>query len=282
MDYVRITDERELGEHLQVGDTAILCGGTDLLVKMRSGLTTPKRILDISEVASLRGIHMEKDTLVLGAATPETEVLEHPEVQAHLPLLATVLKTLGSLQIRNRASVGGNLVNASPAADSAIALLAYDASVELVGSTGERILPVSEFFLGPGRTALAPGEYIRAIHVPIPAHPMTPFYHKVGKRRALTISIASVGALLRADGELIHEARFTAGSVAPTPLRLTELDAFLEGRRLTDALIDEARALAAESVSPIDDIRATATYRRTVVGDLVARALNNTRAAPSE
>ena len=281
MDYVRITDERELGGHLQAGDTAILFGGTDLLVKMRSGLATPERLLDISDVSTLRGIRIEKDKLVLGAATPETEVLEHPDVQDRLPLLATVLKTLGSLQIRNRASIGGNLVNASPAADSAIALLLYDASVELVGIEGERTLPVSGFFLGPGRTALAPGEYIRAIHLPIPAQPMTPFYHKVGKRRALTISIASIGALLRLDGDMIHEARFAAGSVAPTPLRLSKLEDLLEGRQLTDALIDEARALAAESVSPIDDVRATAAYRRTVVGDLVARALDNTRQATS-
>ena len=279
MDYVRITDERELAEHLQTGDAAILCGGTDLLVKMRSGLATPKRLLDISDLAALRSIRYEGDVLVVGAATPETEVLEHPNVEARLPLLATALKTLGSLQIRNRASIGGNLVNASPAADSAIALLVYDATVEIVGSEGARTLPVSEFFVGPGRTVLAPAEYIRAIRVPIPEKPMTAFFHKVGKRRALTISIASVGALLRVDGDTIREARFAAGSVAPTPLRLTELEAFLEGRTLSDALVDEARALAARSVSPIDDVRATAAYRRTVVGDLVARALDAAQTA---
>ena len=279
MDYVRITDERELAEHLQTGDAAILCGGTDFLVKMRSGLATPKRLLDISDLAALRSIRYEGDVLVVGAATPETEVLEHPNVEARLPLLATALKTLGSLQIRNRASIGGNLVNASPAADSAIALLVYDATVEIVGSEGARTLPVSEFFVGPGRTVLAPAEYIRAIRVPIPEKPMTAFFHKVGKRRALTISIASVGALLRVDGDTIREARFAAGSVAPTPLRLTELEAFLEGRTLSDALVDEARALAARSVSPIDDVRATAAYRRTVVGDLVARALDAAQTA---
>ena len=279
MDYVRIADERELTQHLLAGGAAILCGGTDLLVKMRSGLTSPERLLDISDLASLRGVREEDDKLILGAATPETEILEHPGILEHLPLLGTALSTLGSLQIRNRASIGGNLVNASPAADSAIALLLYDAQLELAGPETSRMLPLADFFLGPGRTALEPTEYIRAIHVPVPEHPMMPFFHKVGKRRALTISIASLGALLRANDRRILEARFAAGSVAPTPRRLAELEALVQGQPLTDALIEQARDLAARSVSPIDDVRATAAYRRTVIGDLVARALRSIRSA---
>lgn len=281
MDYVRIADERELTEHLLKGDASILCGGTDLLVKMRSGLAAPKRLLDISDLTSLRGIRAENGTLVLGAATPETEILGHPRIQADLPLLATVLSTLGSLQIRNRASIGGNLVNASPAADSAIALLLYDAQLELVGPDASRLVSVADFFLGPGQTALKSAEYVRALRIPVPEHPMAPFFHKVGKRRALTISIASVGALLRANDGRILDARFAAGSVAPTPRRLTDLEALVQGQPLTGELIEQARSLASQSVSPIDDVRATAAYRRTVVADLVARALDSARTASS-
>ncbi|MGD0015106.1 MAG: FAD binding domain-containing protein [Bryobacteraceae bacterium] len=196
-------------------------------------------------------------------------------VRERLPILALVLGKLGSAQIRNRGTLGGNLVNASPAADSVIALLLLDAEVVLASRQGERSLPVEGFLLGPGKTALARGEFVRSVRIPIPEGALAPYFHKIGRRKALTISIASLGALLRVEKGRVKEARLAVGSVAPTPLRLRRVEDLVRGRRLTPQLIAEARALAAQSVSPIDDVRASGAYRRDVTADLVARLLED-------
>jgi len=273
MHYIRVADERELAAHLAEEGGAILCGGTDLLVKIRSGLTAPERLLDISDIESLSGVTEDGATVNIGAATTESDLLACPIIQDLLPLLSTALAVLGSVQIRNRGTLGGNLVNASPAADSAIPLMLYDAEVVLAERTGERVVPIEAFFVGPGETVLRPVEYVRAVRIPVPAFSHTPFFHKVGRRRALTISIASVGALLHADSNRIIDARFAAGSVAPTPLRLHALEDHVREHGFSNKAIDAARSLAMESISPIADIRATADYRRDVAGDLIARFL---------
>jgi len=251
----------------------ILCGGTDLLVKMRSGLASPTLLLDICDLASLREIRKTDSRIEIGAAVTESELLTSDVIREHLPLLSIVLSKLGAVQIRNRGTLGGNVANASPAADSAIPLLLYEAEVILEGSKGERQLPLETFFLGPGKTALAKGEFLRALSIPIPKFQFTPFFHKVGRRKALTIAIASLGVLLWMRAGMVEEIRLAAGSVAPTPLRLRQVETRLNGERLTESLIAEVRGLAAESVSPIDDIRASAVYRRAVVADLFARFL---------
>ena len=273
MQYVRIESEAALLEAIAPPGASLLSGGTDLLVKLRAGVAPPDRLLDISGVPSLREIVWNNAELQIGAAASMTDILGLHGLAERLPLLSTVLQSLGSVQIRNRATLGGNLVNASPAADSAIPLLLYDAVVELAGSNGERFLPVSEFLIGPGKTALQGCEYVRSIRVPLPTQSSTCFFHKVGKRRALTIAIASVGARLVVDGNRIAEARFAAGSVAATALRLHEVEQRVTGHAVDSDLIAEASEVAQATVSPIDDIRATAEYRRLVVGALVARAL---------
>jgi CO/xanthine dehydrogenase FAD-binding subunit len=273
MRYQRVADEAELIAALSDPSAAILAGGTDLLVKIRGGLVRPGLLVDIGRVPTLRGIRRTEGAIEIGAAVPESDVLASPDVRDALPLLAAALRVLGSVQIRNRGTLGGNLVNASPAADSAIPLLLYDAELVLVGGSGERTVPLEGFFVGPGRTALGPGEFIRTVRVPIPKTGGDAFYHKVGKRRALTIAIASLGALLRTEDGRFAEARLAAGSVAPTPIRLRAVEERLRGASLTDGAIAEAKRLAIEAVSPISDVRATAEYRSRVVGDLVARAL---------
>ncbi len=279
MRYQRITRERDLLDLLPSPDVALLCGGTDLIVKMRSGIVHPEILADISDLEPLRGIVEEQDAVGIGAVTCEAQVLESPIVLRHHPLLAMALAALGSVQIRQRGSLGGNLANASPAADSAIPLLLYDARLQLAGPGGERELPLRDFLVGPGRTALLDGEYIRRILVPMQPAPWVPFFHKIGKRRALTISIASLGALVRMRGDRVEKIRLAAGSVAPTPIRLSSVEAFLEGQQLSPDLIQEARARAMDEVSPIDDIRATAAYRREALGDLLVRLLVQDRNA---
>jgi len=273
MHYRRVADEVELLDALAEPGSSILSGGTDLLVKMRNGVVRPELLIDIARVPSLRGIRRTGSAIEIGAAVPESEILGSPDVRATLPLLAEAIRSLGSIQIRNRGTLGGNLVNASPAADSAVPLLLYDAQLELVGPGGERNLALERFLVGPGVTALEPGEFVRTVRVPIPETGFRTFYHKVGKRRALTIAIASLGALIRFDGERINESRFAAGSVAPSPLRLRALENRLRGLAVTDEAIAEARRSAIDAVSPISDVRATAEYRSEVVGELVARAI---------
>jgi len=273
MHYVRVKSVDDLLRGLAEPGAVILCGGTDLIVKMRAGLLSPETLLDISELDDLRAIDVTDGAVEIGAAVTEEELLQSEIVVKRLPLLADVLRDLGSPQIRNRGTLGGNLVNASPAADSAIPLLLYDADVVLRSADGERSIPAERFMVGPGKTCLGPREFVRAIRIPLPKWPFETSFHKVGKRRALTIAIASVGALLHIEEGRIVEARLAAGSVAPVPLRLRELETKLQGATLDDTLIEETRTAARDAVSPITDVRATADYRRDVVGDLVARAL---------
>jgi CO/xanthine dehydrogenase FAD-binding subunit len=273
--YERIGTERELLEALSLPDSAILCGGTDLMVKMRSGLVQPETLLDISQLETLQGIRHQGSSLEIGAATTETDILRSPLVLEHAPLLATTLRQLGSIQIRNRGTLGGNIINASPAADSAVPLLLYDAQIQIVSLEGERWVPLDGFFKGPGRTALRPGEFVRMLRLEIPSVPFQAFYHKVGRRNALTISIASLGTLLFCEDDHILELRIAAGSVAPTPMRLRSVETALKGAPLTPQTIEHGRTLASSAIAPISDVRATSAYRTRVIGDLLARALQS-------
>ncbi len=272
-DYIKPGSITEAVEALHTPGAMLLCGGTDLLVKRRMGIVEPKLLVDVSDLAPLRALGEEDGAIEIGAAVPITDIIASPLVNEKLPLLPRVLGKLGSLQIRNRASLGGNLVNASPAADSAIPLLLYEAQLALVSASGARNVPVEDFFRGPGKTALDPGELIRAVRIPIPTSEFAAFFHKVGRRKALTIAIASLGALARVSDGKIAEIRIAAGSVAPTPIRLRRTEALLTGAELSAETIETARESARDEVSPIDDIRGSAAYRRVVIGDLLARFL---------
>jgi CO/xanthine dehydrogenase FAD-binding subunit len=271
---VRVDSIEDLLDGLRTPGAAVVCGGTDLVVKMRGGLASPRTLLDISGLEALRTVREERGSLAIGAAVPVSELLSSSLVEKRAPLLLPVLGKLGSVQIRNRATLGGNLANASPAADSAVPLLLYDAEVILRSVRGTRRLPVEAFLRGPGKTDLAPGEFLQSIVIAPPSDAFTPFFHKVGRRKALTIAIASLGALVRVQSGVIEAIRLAAGSVAPTPIRLRTVEAALTGQQLDEALVAQARALAAAAVSPIDDIRGSAAYRRAVVGDLLAAFLD--------
>ena len=273
MRYQRIANEQELLDGLLQPGATILCGGTDVMIKMRAGMTQPKTLLDVSTLDTMQGIRTEDSALLIGAATAESDIMGSPLVQRHVPLLGEVLGQLGSVQIRNRGTLGGNIVNASPAADSAIPLLLFDTSIELVGPAGEHWINLEDFFIGPGQTTLALGQFVRTIRVPITDAECRTFFHKVGKRNALTIAIASLGTLLRLEGTVIRELRIAVGSVAPTPKRLRIIESQLAGRKLDADTIAEARDLIVGAITPISDIRASASYRKNVIGDLLVRAL---------
>lgn len=272
--YVKIKTLSELIERIQDKQAQILCGGTDLMVKMSSGMIHSQFLLDISDTEELRGIDGCDDHIAIGAATTISEVLANELVADKLPLLRKVLCTIGSTQIRNRATLGGNLVNASPAADSAIPLLLYEASVDLTGTNGNRRMLIEDLLLGPGKTALNTDEVITRILIPLPTAPFGSFFHKVGRRKAMVIAIASLGALFKVEDGRINEIRLAAGSVAPRPIRMRALEGQLAGQAITKALIEQAKGTAANAVSPIDDVRASSAYRRDVISELVARVVS--------
>lgn len=280
MRYQRVTNEADLLEGLAQPGAVILCGGTDVIVKMRAGLLAPSILLDVTQIESLHSIRAIGEVLEIGAASLESDILRSPLVHQHVPLLAAALKQLGSVQIRNRGTLAGNIVNASPAADGAIPLLLYDAEVQLVGPAQTRWVRLDDFFTGPGKTVLASNEFIRTLRMPLGADGFQPFFHKVGKRNALTIAIASLGLLLRVQEGTIKDVRIAVGSVAPTPRRLPKIESQLTGRVLDDALVLEARDYIVSAIAPISDVRASADYRRNVIGDLFARALQSHVAKP--
>ena len=273
MRYRRVADERELLDGLSNPDATILCGGTDVIVKMRAGILRPSVLLDITQLDSLKDIRVDGSSLMIGAATLESDIMQSPLVQQHAPLLVSVLAQLGSVQIRNRGTLGGNIVNASPAADSAIPLLLHETEINIVGPNAERWTRLEDFFVSPGKTTLETSEFVRRLRLPLLDRDYIPFFHKVGKRNALTIAIASLGVLLHVEGGVISDCRLAVGSVAPTPRRLRAIEGQLIGRTLDSSTVAEARALIVEAISPISDVRASAEYRKNVIGKLLVRAL---------
>ena len=244
-----------------------LAGGTNLLVQM------DRRKLEIPALISLRGLDQLKPIEVnggvrLGALTTLSELIAHPVLGERYPALVAAARAMGSVQIRNVATVAGNLVNASPAADLAPSLIALDARVELSSALGTRTVALTDFFVGPGRTALADDELLTAVLVAAPAPGSRAVYLRIGRVKK-DPALASVAAARGPDGTV----RLAAGAVAPVPMRLRAAEAVLGGEAPRAEAIVEAQRLAAAEVSPLTDIRASADYRRHLVGVLVGRAL---------
>ena len=278
-------DMKALFKALDEPGARVLAGGTDLLVRLRSHPdSAPATLVSLDRVAALRGVRQDSGgqpgdgpgtlhrSLCLGAATTHAELLAHPLIRARLPVLAQALADLGSPPIRNMGTLGGNLCTASPAGDTLPPLLVLGAEVELASRAGTRRLPLASFLLGPGRTALAPGEILAAIHVPIPGVAVRQHFEKVGRRAALAVAVVSLAALVRTGhGGKIAEARLAWGSVGPTVWRCPEAEAALVERKLSLTALAEAASIVRRQVQPIDDVRASADYRREVAGNLLLR-----------
>jgi CO/xanthine dehydrogenase FAD-binding subunit len=256
-------------------DGAVLAGGTDLLVNMKMGKTAPKHVVSLSRVEGLKGIKREHGSLTLGACVTAGDLKDQEEVKAEFNGLCQSAGSLGSPLIRNLATVGGNIVTARPAADLPPSLIAYGASVLLKKSEGERLIPLEQFFKGPGQTVKEPEEILCAIILNEPPPYSGGGYVKLGVRNALEISLVNVAAFFALDGPSgpIQEARIVLGSVAPTPIRSASAEAVLLGERPDDALFERAGAAAAQDAKPIDDFRASAEYRREMVRVFAKRAL---------
>jgi len=234
-------------------------GGTDLMVLLEAGKLPHQNYLNIWKLPELRGIEVTDTFVSLGALTTYTEVQNHEILRKEFPMLCQAAKETGGIAIQNRGTLGGNIVNASPAADSPPALLAYDAELELVSKHGERRIPYFKFHSGYKQMDIRPDELLRAIRLPRAANRLTHYYRKVGTRKAQAISkvcFAAVGSMT--DGK-IETVRIALGSIAPIPLRCVQTENALRNQTI-DALA-AARAIFASEISPIDDLRSTRDYR---------------------
>ncbi|MBN1314575.1 MAG: xanthine dehydrogenase family protein subunit M [Anaerolineales bacterium] len=257
-------------------NVSLLAGGTDLFVQIRNGKRQCDHVVDISRIESLKGLEIKDGKLYIGATTTHAELANSSIVQRMSPILAAACKSIGAPSIRNLGTIGGNLSNASPAADSAPPLLVLDAQLELVSKNGEREVPAREFFTGPGTTCLYRNELINSISFDLPSTKRSAsLFVKMGKRNALACAIASVAVYISVDegGIEISDVRIALGSVGPTPFRASEAEQMLNGSGIQPELIKEAANISSNQTCPITDARATADYRRRVAGILVERAL---------
>jgi carbon-monoxide dehydrogenase medium subunit len=258
--------------------TRIVAGATDFLVRWRQGLWKPRAVLSIQRIPELDRIDYNPATgLHLGPLVTIRTLERHPLIQQHYPALSQAATTFAGVQIRNLATVGGNICNASPAGDSLPALLAYEAECRLIGPDGERLIPLESFVLGPGRTALQSAEILIDLHLPPPPPRTGGFYIKHSPRSAMdisTVGVSSVVTLEEGDG-ICREVRIALGAVAPTVLRARAAETLLRGQRLEAGLIQQAARAAMAEASPIDDIRGTARHRRAIVEALTGRTLRS-------
>jgi CO/xanthine dehydrogenase FAD-binding subunit len=236
-------------------------GGTDLMVLLEAGKLPHKNYVNIWNLNELRGIEVADDHVTLGALTTYTEVQEHPIVSDEFPMLCQAARETGGIAIQNRGTLGGNIVNASPAADSPPALLAYDAELELISKTGERRIPYSNFHLGYKQMNIRSDELLRAIRLPRLPNPLTHYYRKVGTRKAQAISKVCFAATGQLTDKRISHARIALGSVAPIPIRCQQTEAVLLNQTVDEQTIRNANDALAAEISPIDDIRSTRDYR---------------------
>ena len=250
-----------------------LAGGTDLMVQLEADVAEPpERVLDLSRIDELRGISTDGYDVLIGAMTTYTELRDSPVISARLHALSEVAATVGAAQIQNRGTIGGNICNASPAGDTLPVLLAVDAVFECASTTGVREVPAREFWTGYRQTALRDDELLVRIRFVVDRARHTR-YRKVGTRAAQAISKVVIALSYREDEEVWRDVRVALGSVAPTTIRAAATEAVLEGTRPGEAVADEAARVLAEEIKPIDDVRSTADYRRSVSARVLHRLL---------
>ena len=254
-------------------DAKLLAGGTDLLPQMKNGVLTPKRVIDLSGVARVRALEVDQKGLRIGAAVPARQVEQDARVRGGYASVAEAAALLGSIQVRNLATVGGNLCNAAPSADMAPPLLALEGVAVIAGPKGERRVPLSDFFTGVRKTVLGADEILVEIVAPAPGPKSGGSYLRHTPRRELDIAVVGVASQVTLSNGVCSKARIALAAVAPTPVRATGAEATLEGKALTPQLIAQAADLAAQDAKPISDQRGSADFRRHLVRVLTRRTL---------
>ncbi len=255
-------------------DSRVYGGGTDLLLRLGAQDSPGSPLICLERLADLQEVRDEGEMVFIGSGCKLGRLLRNTIILSHFPVLAQALSVLGSPPIRNMATIGGNICTASPAGDTLPPLYVLGAAVELKSIESSRLLPLRRFIKGPGQVALQPGEILYGIWIRKPERNTIGHFEKVGQRKALAISVASLAALLTPNRDgVIEHARLAWGSVGPTIITSAEAERIMTGKPLSHATLMEASVAAQSSVSPIDDVRASARYRRLVAGNLVMRLL---------
>ena len=252
-----------------------IAGGTELMVALNTGRLTQHSLLSIQHLHELRFIRIEDAAIHIGAGTTFTDIRNSAAIATDLPLLIQSASWTGSIANQNRGTLGGNICNASPAADTPPALLAYDATITLISTSGRRTIPYADFHLGYKRTALRPDELLHTITIPHTFSNHRHYIRKVGTRNAQAISKVALAAVARMDGNLIADIRLGAASLADRPVRCSAAEAALVNKPVTETTIRAARAALASEAKPIDDIRSTAKYRAAVACNLLEEFLRS-------
>jgi CO/xanthine dehydrogenase FAD-binding subunit len=273
---------RSLGEMLKLlakrgSAPQLLAGGTDLIVRMRIQRTRPGLVIDAKRVPELNVLKIDRTGLTVGAAVPCSRIYHDRRIAGSWPVLVDCTTLIGGIQIQNRATVGGNLCNAAPSADTIPALIVLGALARVRGATGSRRIPVEDFCTGPGTTALRRGEVLVSLHIPKALRRSGARFLRFIPRNEMDIAVANAAAsvTLDATGRKFTAARIAIGAVAPVPLLVPEAGEFLAGRSVTESAIREAALIAAEAAQPITDMRGTVEQRRHLAGVLTARALRD-------
>lgn len=258
------------------GGGKVLAGGTDLLVQMKEAGLHPSYVVSLRRLRELRGVDFDEGPgLRIGAMTTMAEVAGHPVVQRRYPVLADGARIVGSVQTRNMGTLGGNICNAAPSADTAPPLLVLDAKADIAGPGGRRQVPLDGFFTGPGQTVLGRGDILAGFTIPTPTPNCGGYYARHTPRAEMDIAVVGVAALvmLEPDGDTIREARVALGAVAPTPMRAPEAEATLAGHTVSEEAFQKAGDLAAGAARPISDARGSAEFRRYLVSVMTVRCL---------
>jgi carbon-monoxide dehydrogenase medium subunit len=275
-DYEKVSSLQEAFDVVSAakGASVFMAGGTDLLVLIKEGKIRPQRVIDVKGINGMDRFEISKEEFSVGSLTTIRMLETSLAAREKVPLLAQAAAKLGSVQVRNKATIGGNLCNASPSAEMAPALLALEAQAEIYGKTGTRVVDLCEFFIGPGSTILEEGEILTSLKIPLNSHCQGSTYYKLTTRKAMDIAFVGVAVLLELDGDdRINKARIALGAVAPTPIRVPSAEKFLEGKVLSREAAQESAGLAAQACQPISDLRASAEYRREMVNNLCQRGL---------
>ena len=279
-DYIKPTSLAEASQFLakHAGESRPLMGGTDTFVRMRDGFWKEKYLVDVKNLPGMTDLVFDPvKGLRIGAAVPMNRVITFPEATRYFPLLSEAAGSVASYQLRSRATIAGNICNASPAGDTIGACILYNGILEVHGVDGLRDEPLATFFKGPGKTALKPGDIVTAVKLPVPPAGNVGKYVKLGRNKLSDLSIVGVSVLACPDPSLPSGVQFRVAlaSVAPTPLEVKTVTGILSASKITPELLDQAAQAAMDACNPIDDVRGSARYRKFMVRNLVRRALED-------
>lgn len=253
----------------------VIAGGTDLLIQYYDRLYEVGSWLDLKNIKELKEIKIHQDQMEIGAMVTHAQLEKSEDIKKYFPILSQAAADIGSPQIRNRGTIGGNIINASPAGDLLAPLMAYDAQFKLLSVQGEKIVPAEEFFIGPKKTILEPAQLLTRIILPLPSERTYGSWIKIGKRKALIIATITLALLVEMaeDNKTIEDVKTCLGSVAPTPIEIKEIREKMIGKKFSELDFNQLGQIVEDKISPIDDIRGTREYRKDVAKNIMINAL---------